>query len=216
MVCVLTGSFALAEELMTTEEVQFFETKIRPVLVRECYGCHSSKSGNVRGGLRLDTKERMLLGGATGPAIVPGDIEESWLYNAMTHQDFVMPPKRMLPQAVLDDFKVWIEMGAPDPRVSLQTEVQAAITADDIAKAKLEFWAYQQPKRTAPPAVKNDAWCQNEIDYHILSGLEAVDLAPAEDAEPKAVVRRLYFDLVGLPPTPDEVVAFANAWSQGK
>ncbi len=215
VVFVLTCSVALAEESLSTEEVQFFETKIRPVLVRECYGCHSSKAGNVRGGLRLDTKERMLLGGATGPAIVPGDLEESWLYNAMTHQDFVMPPKRKLPQAVLDDFKVWIEMGAPDPRVFLQKDVQASITADDIEKAKSEFWAYQQPKRTVVPAVKNDAWCQNEIDYHILSGLEAVDLSPAEDAGPKAVARRLHFDLVGLPPTPDEVVAFENAWLEG-
>ena len=147
VVCVLTGSFALAVESMSTKEVQFFETKIRPVLVRECYGCHSSKAGNVRGGLRLDTKERMLLGGATGPAVVPGDLEESWLYNAMTHQDFVMPPKRKLPQAVLDDFKVWIEMGAPDPRVSLQTEVQAAITADDIANSKVRILGLPAAKK---------------------------------------------------------------------
>ena len=216
VVCVLTASVALAEESLSTEELQFFEKKIRPVLVRECYGCHSSSAGNVRGGLRLDTKERMLLGGATGPAVVPGDLEESWLYNAMTHQDFVMPPKRKLPQAVLNDFKSWIEMGAPDPRVSLQEDVQAAITADDIKKARTEFWAYQQPQKSVVPAVKNSRWCQNEIDYHILAGLEAVDLSPAEDAEPKSVVRRLYFDLVGLPPTPDEVVAFENAWSQGK
>ena len=202
-------------ETLSTDEVIFFETKIRPVLVRECYGCHSSKAGNVRGGLRLDTKERMLLGGATGPAVVPGDPDESWLYNAMTHQDFVMPPKRKLPQAVLDDFKVWIEMGAPDPRVSLQEDVQAAITADDIEKAKSEFWAYQQPKETTVPSVKNYAWCQNEIDYHIVSGLEMAGLAPADDAEPRAIVRRLYFDLVGLPPTPEEVAAFESAWLQG-
>ncbi|MBT6919342.1 MAG: DUF1553 domain-containing protein [Planctomycetaceae bacterium] len=216
VVCVLTASVAIAKESLSTEELQFFEKKIRPVLVRECYGCHSSSAGNVRGGLRLDTKERMLLGGATGPAVVPGDLEESWLYNAMTHQDYVMPPKRKLPQAVLDDFKAWIEMGAPDPRVSLQEDVQAAITADDIKKARTEFWAYQQPKRRAVPTVENDKWCQNDIDYHILSGLEAVDLSPAEDAEPMVVARRLYFDLIGLPPTPDEVVAFENAWSQGK
>ena len=202
-------------ETLSTDEVTFFETKIRPVLVRECYGCHSSKAGNVRGGLRLDTKERMLLGGATGPAVVPGDPDESWLYNAMTHQDFVMPPKRKLPQAVLNDFKVWIEMGAPDPRVSLQEDVQAAITADDIDKAKSEFWAYQQPTETTVPTVKNYAWCQNEIDYHIVSGLEMAGLAPADDAEPRAIVRRLYFDLVGLPPTPEEVAAFESAWLQG-
>ena len=152
--CFLVCSIVGAEESLTTDELTFFETKIRPVLVRECYGCHSSKAGNVRGGLRLDTKERMLLGGATGPSVVPGDPEESWLYNAITHQDFVMPPKRKLPQAVLDDFKVWIEMGAPDPRVSVQEDVQATITTDDINKAKSEFWAYQQPKETTAPRCK--------------------------------------------------------------
>ncbi|MEO2042544.1 MAG: c-type cytochrome domain-containing protein, partial [Pirellulales bacterium] len=82
--CFLVYSVVGAEESLTTDELHFFETKIRPVLVRECYGCHSSKAGNVRGGLRLDTKERMLLGGATGPSVVPGDLEESWLYNAIT------------------------------------------------------------------------------------------------------------------------------------
>jgi len=87
------------------------------VLVRECYGCHSSKAGNVRGGLRLDTKERMLLGGATGPAVVPGDLEESWLYNAMTHQDFVMPPKRKLPQAFSMISSFGLKWAHPIPRV---------------------------------------------------------------------------------------------------
>ena len=213
--CFVVCSAVGAEESLTTDELHFFETKIRPVLVRECYGCHSSKAGNVRGGLRLDTKERMLLGGATGPSVVPGDLEESWLYNAITHQDFVMPPKRKLPQNVLDDFKVWIEMGAPDPRVSVQGDVQAAITAADIEKAKSEFWSYQQPRRMAAPAVENDRWCQTDIDYHILSGLENAGFAPAEDAEPMAIVRRLYFDLVGLPPTPEEVTAFETAWLKG-
>ena len=173
-VVFLVGAAAGAEESLSTDELTFFETKIRPVLVRECYGCHSSKAGNVRGGLRLDTKERMLLGGATGPAVVPGDLEESWLYNAMTHQDFVMPPKRKLPQEVVDNFKVWIEMGAPDPRISVQKDVQTAITAQDIEKAKAEFWAYQQPQKTVAPPVKNDPWCQNKIDYYVLLGLETV------------------------------------------
>ena len=214
-VLFLIGSTVGAEESLTTDELAFFETKIRPVLVRECYGCHSSKAGNVRGGLRLDTKERMLLGGATGPAVVPGDLEESWLYNAMTHQDFVMPPKRKLSQDVLNNFKLWIEMGAPDPRVSVQKDVQAAITTTDIEKAKAEFWAYQHPKKPAVTALNDDAWCQNEIDYHVFLGLEAAEMAPAEDAGPRAIVRRLYFDLIGLPPTPNEVAEFEAAWLRG-
>ena len=221
VVCFATVSLFLVcspsgfAETLTADELQFFEAKIRPVLVRECYGCHSSKAGNVRGGLRLDTKERMLLGGSTGPAVVPGDPEESWLYNAMTHQDFVMPPKRKLPQEVLDDFRVWIEMGAPDPRVSIQENVKAAITTDDIERAKAEFWAYQHPEEPNLPDVKNVMWCQNEVDYHIVSGLETAELVPAEDADPRAIVRRLYFDLVGLPPTPKQVAAFETAWSKG-
>ena len=106
---LLASSSMLADESLSPEKINFFESKIRPVLVRECYGCHSNQAGNVRGGLRLDSKELMLIGGATGPAVVPGNLEESWLYNAITHQDYVMPPKRKLPQSIIDDFKAWIE-----------------------------------------------------------------------------------------------------------
>ena len=81
-------------------------------------------------------------------------------------------------------------MGAPDPRISVQKDVQTAITAQDIEKAKAEFWAYQQPQKTVAPAVKNDPWCQNEIDYYVLLGLETAEITPAEDAEPRAIVRR--------------------------
>ena len=212
VILFLVGSPSAFAETLTADELLFFEAKIRPVLVRECYGCHSSKAGNVRGGLRLDTKERMLLGGSTGPAVVPGYPEESWLYNAMTHQDFVMPPKRKLPQEVLDDFRVWIEMGAPDPRVSIQEDVKTAITTDDIERAKAEFWAYQHPEEPNLPDVKSVMWCQNDIDYHIVSALEKAELVPAEDADPRAILRRLYFDLIGLPPTPDEATVFEEAW----
>ena len=127
LVLSLMAAAARADEL-SREELTFFETRIRPVLVRECYGCHSNKSGNVRGGLRLDTKQLMLIGGGSGSAIVPGKPQDSWLYNAITHQDFVMPPKRKLPQNVIDDFRKWIEMGAPDPRVNAITKVNSKIT----------------------------------------------------------------------------------------
>ncbi|MGB1706546.1 MAG: c-type cytochrome domain-containing protein, partial [Rubripirellula sp.] len=90
---------------LTSDELKFFEAKIRPVLIRECYGCHSNQSGNVRGGLRLDTRELMLIGGSSGPAIVPGDVEESLLFNAMMHEDFVMPPKRRLSDSIINDFR---------------------------------------------------------------------------------------------------------------
>ena len=203
----------LAAEI-TPEQLQFFEAKIRPVLIRECYGCHSNKAGNVRGGLRLDTRELTHIGGATGPAVVPGDLEESWLYNAITHQDFVMPPKRKLPQSIIDDFRKWIEMGAPDPRVTKVAKIQSSISAEDIAAAKKSFWAYQHPTKHDPPKVENGSWPKTDIDRFILHKLEQAELNPADDAEAWQVLRRLCFDLIGLPPTPEQIEYFTEKWRQ--
>ena len=100
----------------------------------------------------------MLIGGATGPAIVPGDLEESWLYNAITHQDYVMPPKRKLPQSIINDFRKWIEMGAPDPRVNTITKINSKITKEDIQQAKDSFWAYKKPVKNTTPAIDNASW----------------------------------------------------------
>lgn len=118
LIAVALITLVARADQLTPEQVKFFESRIRPVLVKECYGCHSSKAGTVRGGLRLDTKELSLLGGSSGPAVVPGDLEESLIYNAIIHEDFVMPPKRKLSADVIDDFRKWIEMGAPDPRIT--------------------------------------------------------------------------------------------------
>lgn len=210
-IAILAGP-TVAEEELSREQLDFFESKIRPVLIRECYGCHSNQSGNVRGGLRLDTKELMQIGGATGPAIVPGNPEESWLYNAITHQDYVMPPKRKLPQSVIDDFRKWIEMGAPDPRVSNIGEIRSSISEKDVAEARDNFWAYRHPQPQAPPAVRNVDWCDSEIDSFVMSKLEQNEMAPAADAEPRNVLRRLYFDIIGLPPTPEQIDSFQQAW----
>ncbi len=203
----------LADQL-SPEELKFFEAKIRPVLVKECYGCHSNKSGNVRGGLRLDTKELTHLGGSSGPAIVPGDLEESLLYNAITHEDFVMPPKRKLPPDVIDDFRQWIEMGAPDPRVTQIVEIQSTITDEDIRKAKESFWAYQKPVDVKPPAVEHADWTKTEIDRYVLAKLEEANLPVPDDAEPYKVLRRLCFDLIGLPPNPEQVEYFTRTWNE--
>ena len=140
---------AIAETL-TPDQLKFFETKIRPVLIKECYGCHSNKSGNVRGGLRLDTKELTYIGGSSGPAIVPGDLQESLLYNAIIHEDYVMPPKRKLSTSVIEDFRKWIEMGAPDPRETKVAEIQTTISEEDIEHARESFWAYKQPVAHEP------------------------------------------------------------------
>ena len=208
-----TATTITAEEL-TPEELKFFETRIRPVLVRECFGCHSTKTGNGRGGLKLDTKQLMHQGGETGPAIVPGKLEESLLYDAITHQDFVMPPKRKLSQKIINDFKTWIEMGAPDPRVNEVAKLNSTITTEDIQQAKGAFWAYQKPKYTPPHKVEQTNWPRTEIDRYILSKLEQADLTPTDDAESNNILRRLTFDLIGLPPTPEQIAYFDAAWKK--
>ncbi len=197
---------------LTPDEVKFFESKIRPVLIKECYGCHSNQSGNVRGGLRLDTKELTLIGGSSGPAIVPGNLEESLLFNAIVHEDFVMPPKRKLSDAVIKDFQDWIEMGAPDPRVNQFSKIQSSITSEDIDRARQTFWAYKSPEKQEPPMVENTEWPATPIDRFILADLEQAGLEPSKDAEAHKVLRRLCFDLVGLPPTPEQIEYFGLRW----
>ncbi len=203
----------LADEL-TPEQTKFFESKIRPVLVKECYGCHSSESGNAKGGLRLDTQQLTLIGGSSGPAIVPGDLDESLLFNAITHEDFVMPPKRQLSPAVIEDFRQWIKMGAPDPRQTKTAEIKSTISDEDIREARETFWAYQSPRDQSPPAVEESAWVRTDIDRFILAKLEQSGLSPAEDAQPYKVLRRLCFDLTGLPPTPMQIERFSKHWTE--
>ena len=218
LLVMLTATPALAEQdapdKISPEQLKFFETKIRPVLIKECYGCHSNKSGNVRGGLRLDTRELTLLGGSSGPAIVPGEPDESFLYTAMTHEDFVMPPKRKLSQEIINDFREWIEMGAPDPRVTKVAEIQSTISEEDIQEAKESFWAYQKPVHSKPPATENADWAKTDIDRYVLARLEQAQLPAPEDAEPYKVLRRLCFDFVGLPPNPEQVRFFTKMWKE--
>lgn len=197
---------------ITFEQEQFFESKIRPVLVRECYGCHSSQTGNARGGLRLDSEALLHIGGSTGPAIVPGDIEQSLLYTAMTYEDFEMPPKRKLSPSIIADFKQWIEMGAPDPRKTDAAEIKSSITEKDIELARSTFWSYQPVASPERPGVDADAWPTSEVDYFVLSKLEDNEMSPADDAEPHQVLRRLCFDLIGLPPTISQIDAFDRMW----
>ncbi|QEG43334.1 PSD1 and planctomycete cytochrome C domain-containing protein [Roseimaritima ulvae] len=198
----------------TAEELDFFETKIRPVLVKECYGCHSNKTGNARGGLRLDTKQLTHVGGSSGPAIVPGDLEQSLLYNAITHQDFVMPPKRKLSPEVIADFRKWIESGAADPRETVITEIKSTIAPEDIEQARHSFWAYQPPRMPSLPTVDNAAWPNTEVDHFVLARLQQAEMLPAADAAANHVLRRLCFDLVGLPPTPQQLEWFDEQWQR--
>jgi hypothetical protein len=198
---------ALAEQPPTPEGLAFFEKKIRPVLVDKCYQCHSSKAEKVRGNLYLDTRAGTRKGGDRGPAVVPGNVKDSLLIEAINHTNEKMKmPKQKLPDEVIVDFEAWVKMGAPDPR---DDSTKIAKSGIDIDKGR-DFWSFQPPKKSTPPTVKDEAWARSDIDRFLLAALEAKQLKPVGDADRRTLLRRVYYDLLGLPPTVDEVEAFVN------
>lgn len=200
----------MADEQPTAEQARFFESKIRPILVRECFSCHSSEVGQVRGGLWLDTADGMRTGGDSGPAIVPGNLDESLLWNAINHIDYAMPPRRKLSSEVLADFRTWIEMGAPDPRIADKVDVRSGISETDIQKGR-EFWSFRPPVRSQVPQV-DSSWPIADIDRFVWDKLTSHSLKPSSDASAATLLRRLTFDIVGLPPTPDQLQQFERKW----
>jgi hypothetical protein len=206
------GAQAPPEKTATPEQIAFFEKSIRPVLVKECYSCHATNAKKIRGGLTLDTRDGIRKGGDTGPAVVPGDTRKSLIVKALRHtqDDLKMPPKKKLTADVIADFEKWVAMGAPDPRDGTTTVKKK--NEIDIVKGRT-FWAFQPPKRPTPPAVKNEAWPKDDIDRYLLAALEAKKLTPVADADARTLLRRVYFDLTGLPPTPEDVEAFATEYA---
>ena len=190
----------------TEQQLTFFETKIRPVLVAHCYECHASDSKIVQGGLRLDSRTGLLQGGDTGPAVIPGKIEQTLLIKALRHDGVEMPPKGKLADSVIKDFEVWIAMGAPDPRIA--AEPQGARTID-IEEGR-KHWAFQPVADPAIPAVKDQAWPVDPLDRFVLAQLEQASLRPAADADRYTWLRRVSLDLTGLPPAPAEIDAFVR------
>ena len=189
---------AAAKEPMETQKgIDFFESRVRPILVKHCYDCHSVSSGAAEGGLRVDSRKAIRAGGKHGPAIVPGKPLAGSLMKAVRHSDpkLKMPPdQKRLADSVIANLTTWIKMGAPDPREEK--------TGSTITKADRSFWAYQPVKETAAPRVANKTWPKRTIDNFVLAKLENNGLAPSADATPQILLRRLHFDLVGLPPSP--------------
>ncbi len=187
-------------------DLQFFENKIRPVLADNCYKCHSRDSDKVKGGLMLDTREALLHGGDTGDAIVPGKPEKSLLITAIsyTDDDLQMPPKgKKLTDQQIADITEWVKRGAPDPR-SLAAKGSSAA----YAGVGRQHWSFLPVRKPAVPAVQNAAWCQSPVDNFILQKLEENNLTPNPPADKRTLLRRVTFDLIGLPPTDAEVHAF--------
>jgi cytochrome c553 len=197
-------------EKLSSEQVQFFESKIRPVLVEQCYRCHSADGQGIRGGLAVDSKDALLAGGESGPAVVPGELSESILWNAINYEDYRMPPKGKLPDSVLSDFRRWIEMGAPDPRVASGVMVHSRVTDEDIEKSKT-FWSFQKPTVRSPtPATGHSSldWAKTEIDQYVESMWTTKELTPNQDADAYTLLRRIYYDLLGMPPSPQDIDRF--------
>ncbi len=192
----LATTLALASSALAVD-TDHFEQRIRPLLIANCIDCHGPDK--QKGGLRLDSRPGWQSGGDSGPAVVPGKIEESPLWRAVTYhdRDLKMPPKRKLKESEVADLKLWIESGAPDPR----SEAAATDEAGRQARADASFWSFQPPVAHAPPAVRDKAWPVNDIDRFILAKLEENGLKPAPEADARVLARRLSFDLTGLPPS---------------
>ncbi len=187
--------------------IEFFETHIRPVLAEKCYGCHSAQAKKLKANLRLDTAECMRTGGDSGPAIVPNKPDDSLLISAIKYESEEMPPSGKLPDAVINDFVKWISMGAPDPRTG-----GAAAPATKTPSKKVDpyqHWSYIQPKKVPPPNVAHGASVRCDIDDFVIAKLEQAGLSPSPQAPPRVLLRRLYYDLIGLPPTAEELDEFA-------
>lgn len=191
------------------EQLEFFENRIRPVLVEHCYKCHSAeaaKAGDLEGGLFLDTRAGLMKGGDSGPGIIPGKPEESLLLEALHYETYEMPPAGKLPDAVIADFAKWIETGAADPR---EGTAAAAPRQLDIAAGK-QFWSFQPLSHSPPPELGAELDQLSPIDRFIRQKLKQKQIEPTAIAEPRILIRRIWFDLLGLPPTPEEVATWTE------
>jgi hypothetical protein len=194
---------------LTSEQTAFFENKIRPILANHCLECHSAEKGKVKGGLNMDSREDLLRGGDNGVALKPGDLKASPLIGAVEWAtDLQMPPKKKLSDEQIADLKSWVAMGAPDPR-----QATGAPRA-----SKKDHWAFRPIAKVEPPVVKNVGWCKNPVDRFVLAKLEEKQMLPADPPETgsledrirkkEALLRRAHFDLLGLPPTPEQIKAY--------
>ena len=204
VIALITPLSGFADDQRQTQ-LRFFETKVRPLLVEHCHECHGPDL--QESDLRLDTTEGILQGGASGPAVVSGEPDQSLLLVALSYRedDLKMPPTGKLEDDEIADIRRWIERGAALPEV--EGGVKPRRGAIDMEQAR-QFWSFQPPHKAALPSVQNIAWPQTSLDYFVLSLLESKHLAPAAAADRRTLIRRVTFDLIGLPPTPVEVEAF--------
>ena len=201
-ICILLTfpTLSIADD---SEGLEFFETKIRPVLVKHCYECHAADSKAVKGGLLVDSAAGLLQGGDSGPALVADKPDESVLIEALKYESYEMPPEGKLSEEVIADFEKWVAMGAPDPRT--ETSGAPVLPREINIEEGRKFWAFQSPESHVVPEVNDTEWPRNWIDNFVLDRLEENDLTPIEDADRATLIRRIAYDLTGLPPQPADV-----------
>ncbi len=209
---ILVGLVALVPSLAVAAtpvpgsagSVEFFEQRIRPVLVQHCYECHSAKAKKLKGGLYLDSREGVLRGGDSGPAVIAGKPDDSPLIQALRQDGYEMPPAGKLGDQIISDFEAWVRAGAVDPRVQAPVVRREGIDLE----AGRKFWSFVPPRKQPAPAVHDASWPRDNVDRFILARLEAQKQSPSPDADALTLLRRVTFDLIGLPPTPAEIDAF--------
>ena len=202
------GAVSSANPTLAPADQAFFEAKIRPLLIEKCYKCHSHDADKVKGGLMLDTKEGWMAGGDTGPAINPGKPDDSLLIEAVryTSPDLKMPPKgeRLSDQEVAD-LTEWVRRGAPDPRLNVAPG--SSVAYGGVGR---NHWSFLALRPQTVPIVTDPAWCKTPIDHFVLAKLDAAGKHPNPAADKRTLIRRVTFDLIGLPPTEAEVQAFLS------
>ena len=213
---IATLAIPLIGQTSSSEQADFFEKRVRPILVARCQGCHNPKAGTA--GLDLTTISGVRKGADSGPVLVPGDVEKSRLMQVIGYQERIkMPPTGKLPDEELAQLRQWVKIGAPWP--STGSETLAAQTQGPkkkgYSKAQKEFWSFRPLQHVTPPEVRNQAWVRSPVDRFILARLELEGLPPAAPADKLALIRRATFDLTGLAPTEEEIRAFVDDPSAG-
>lgn len=195
----------------SSDGVTYFEKHIRPLLAKRCFSCHSTRAQRLEGGLGLDSRAGWTKGGERGTSIIPGDVEASLLLRAVRYSDpdLQMPPDRQLAPEEIAQLEQWVRTGAADPRDEASTSQPPGVAPSDPVAGR-EHWAFRPLSRPATPNVQNANWPRESVDYFVLAKLEEKQLRPAADAERRLVIRRLYFQLLGLAPTPEQIASFES------
>ena len=200
------------DEKFDADGIAFFEKNIRPVLAENCFACHAVGAVKLRGGLLLDSRQGVVKGGQGGPVIVAGEPDQSRLIQAIrwTDPDFQMPPTKKLSAEQIEHFELWVQMGAPDPREEGSEATTRPLTAEEAGRT---WWALQPVERPELPAGLTES--ANPIDAFIAAEYRSKGLTPVGQADKSALLRRVYLDLIGIPPTPAEQEAFFSDTSPG-